>query len=133
MYLNLVVLFASLMLHVFIDAKNLLFTGYSFDSDTGNCYKLHTTPLNWTDAHAACRAERSYLAVINNQLEADFLANLTKSSSNQRVRGNYYRGIYHLGFHNKYDDGWQTVTGIKFYLNTFCKRIIGIVYFFFTN
>ncbi|KAJ8725740.1 hypothetical protein PYW08_003923 [Mythimna loreyi] len=76
---------------------------------TQNC--LHATPLNWTEANAACRVEQSYLAKVNNRLDADYLAKLTETTPKPKVKGNYQRGIYHLGFYNRFNEGWQTIGG----------------------
>lgn len=65
----------------------------------------------WTEAYGVCRAEQSYLVVINNTLEADYLSSLTNSVANKRAEGIYQRGIYHVGVHNRLNEGWQTVTG----------------------
>ncbi|CAD0196873.1 unnamed protein product [Chrysodeixis includens] len=83
---------------------------YIFNQQLGRCYRLHTKPLNWTDAHAACHAEQGYLAVINSQEEADYLVQLTQTPV-KKVSGNFMRGAVHLGFHNRGDEGWQTVRG----------------------
>lgn len=91
-----------------------VFPDYIFNQQLGRCYQLHTKPLNWTDAHAACHAEQGYLAVINSQEEADYLVQLTQTPV-KKVSGNFMRGAVHLGFHNRGDDGWQTVRGNVFY------------------
>ncbi|KAJ8722470.1 hypothetical protein PYW07_003650 [Mythimna separata] len=93
------------------DLCNMLQLGYTYSEDTGKFYKLHTTPLTWTMADTACRTEQTHLAVINNQLEAAYLANFTKSASRRRIKGNYLEGIFHAGFHNTLNKGWQTVRG----------------------
>ncbi|KAJ8725736.1 hypothetical protein PYW08_003919 [Mythimna loreyi] len=85
--------------------------GYIFSYTTGKCYKLHTTPLNWTEANDRCQLEQSSLAVINDRLEAEFLVKLTESTPKPRLKKKYQRGIYHLGFHNRLNEGWQTITG----------------------
>ncbi|KAJ8725737.1 hypothetical protein PYW08_003920 [Mythimna loreyi] len=84
---------------------------YTLSSDIGKCYKLHTTPLKWNEAYAICELEQSSLAVINNKRERDFLVKLAESTPRPRVKTQYQRGIYHLGFHNKLNQGWQTVKG----------------------
>uniref|UniRef100_A0A2A4JYM8 C-type lectin domain-containing protein n=1 Tax=Heliothis virescens TaxID=7102 RepID=A0A2A4JYM8_HELVI len=82
---------------------------YTFNKDIGKCYKLHTTPLSWSNAYGVCTIEQSHLAVINSQMEADYLASLVASAPAPKVEGNYMRGIYHLGFHNKFNEGWRTI------------------------
>ncbi|KAJ8722615.1 hypothetical protein PYW07_003795 [Mythimna separata] len=84
---------------------------YTYSSTTGKCYKLHTTPLNWTEANDRCQLELSTLAVIRNSLEADYLVKLIQSTPKPRIKGKYQRGVYHLGFHNRFNEGWQTITG----------------------
>ncbi|KAJ8722489.1 hypothetical protein PYW07_003669 [Mythimna separata] len=93
------------------DLCNMPQLGYTFSEDTGKCYKLHTTPLNWTEADTVCRTEQSHLAVINEKLEADYLANFTKSASRRRIKGDYLKGIFHAGFQKKLYEDWQTVRG----------------------
>ncbi|KAJ8722595.1 hypothetical protein PYW07_003775 [Mythimna separata] len=90
---------------------NMSKLGYIFNKDTGKCYKLHATPLNWKDAYTACRLEQSSLAIVNGRKELEFLAKLTESAAKLRLRTNYLRGIFHLGFHNQDNECWQTVKG----------------------
>nr|QWY13121.1 IML24 [Mythimna separata] len=90
---------------------NMPKSGYTFSEDLSKCYKLHTTPLNWMDAHTVCRTEQTYLAMVSNQLEAEYLANVTESASSRRIEGDYVKGIFHAGFHNTLNKGWQTVRG----------------------
>ncbi|KAJ8719146.1 hypothetical protein PYW07_016702 [Mythimna separata] len=84
---------------------------YTYDKDIGKCYKVHTTPMNWTDAYATCRAELTSLAMISNRMEAEYLGRLTESTPKPRVCGKYQKGLYHVGFHNRFNEGWQTVAG----------------------
>ncbi|KAJ8725742.1 hypothetical protein PYW08_003925 [Mythimna loreyi] len=84
---------------------------YTLSKDTGKCYKVHTTPLTWNEAYSVCLLEQSTLAMISTTREADYLAKLVGSTPTPRVKGKYQRGIYHLGFHNKQKEGWQTVKG----------------------
>ncbi|KAJ8725739.1 hypothetical protein PYW08_003922 [Mythimna loreyi] len=84
---------------------------YTFNTNNGKCYKLHTTPLNWTEANALCRLEQSSLAKVTNRRDAEYLAKLTVSTPTPKVKGKYQRGIYHLGFYNRFDEGWQVVGG----------------------
>nr|QWY13111.1 IML14 [Mythimna separata] len=86
---------------------------YIFSKNTGKCYKLHTAPLNWTEAYAMCQVEQSSLAIISNQREANFLAKLTVSTPKPRIQEKYSRGIYHVGFHNRLNEGWQTLKGTR--------------------
>lgn len=91
---------------------NSSISGYIFNEDNGKCYKLHTTPMNWNDSYAICRLEQSHLAVITSRQEANYLGSLTEFTPNPRVKENYQRGIYHVGLHNKFKEGWQTVKGM---------------------
>ncbi|KAJ8725868.1 hypothetical protein PYW08_004051 [Mythimna loreyi] len=84
---------------------------YIYNQDIGKCYKLHRTPMTWADAYAMCQIESTSLAVINNQMEADYLAKLTKTTPEPMVAEQYQQGIYHVGFHNRFREGWQTVEG----------------------
>ncbi|KAJ8725746.1 hypothetical protein PYW08_003929 [Mythimna loreyi] len=84
---------------------------YTFNKDIGKCYKFHTTPLTWSEAYAVCSAEQSHLAVITKKSEANYLAYLKKSTPEPRAEGNYLRGLFHVGFHNRMKEGWQTVKG----------------------
>ncbi|KAJ8722603.1 hypothetical protein PYW07_003783 [Mythimna separata] len=84
---------------------------YTYNKDIGKCYKLHTTPMNWTDAYAMCRTELTSLAIISNRMEAEYLGRLTESTPKPRVCGKYQKGLYHVGFHNRFNEGWQTVAG----------------------
>ncbi|KAJ8722596.1 hypothetical protein PYW07_003776 [Mythimna separata] len=84
---------------------------YTLATNISKCYKVHTTPLNWDEAYATCRAEQSSLAIVNDQEELDYLAKLSDAAPKRKIAANYQKGIFHLGFHNKYDEGWQTVKG----------------------
>lgn len=86
-------------------------TSYHYNKDFGKCYKFHLSPMNWTDAHAVCSAEQSYLAVINSQSEADYLVKITEEAPKSKVKGNFLSGAVYLGFHNRDNDGWKTIKG----------------------
>lgn len=88
-----------------------IFPDYTFNNKNGKCYKLHTTPLSWNEAKVVCRLEQSTLAMISNRVDADYLVKLIESTPKPRVRRQYQRGIYHLGFHNRINEGWRTVGG----------------------
>ena len=91
--------------------QNVYFLEYAYNAKSGSCYKLHATPLNWTDAYNVCSAEQSYLAVLNNWMEVDELVKLTETGPKDWIAGSYLRGMYHVGFHNRFNDGWSTVKG----------------------
>ncbi|KAJ8725738.1 hypothetical protein PYW08_003921 [Mythimna loreyi] len=84
---------------------------YTYSYKNGKCYKVHTTPLKWNEANAVCRLEQSSLAKVNNRQEAYYLAKLTESTPTPKVKGKYQRGIYHMGFYNRFNEGWQTIGG----------------------
>ncbi|KAJ8725867.1 hypothetical protein PYW08_004050 [Mythimna loreyi] len=96
---------------VWDDLCNMPELGYTLFEAVGKCYKLHTTPLSWTEAHTVCHAEQTHLAVVSDQVEADYLANLTESAARRRIEGNYLKGMFHAGFHNRLHENWQTVRG----------------------
>ncbi|CAB3254834.1 unnamed protein product [Arctia plantaginis] len=84
---------------------------YTFNEKLGRCYKFHLKPLNWTEAYAVCSTEQAYLAVINTQAEADYLVAMTESAPKNQVTGDFMAGAVLLGFHDRSDEGWQTVRG----------------------
>lgn len=90
----------------------------------GRCYKFHLKPQNWTDAHAVCSYERSYLAVINSKEEAEFLAVLTENMPKNKVKEDFTTGVVLLGFHDRHEEGWQTLRGK--YLTTISIRQVFI-------
>lgn len=61
-----------------------------------------------------CSTEQSYLAVINSQTEADYLVAMTEGAPKNQVTGDFMAGAVLLGFHDRSDEGWQTVRG-KFF------------------
>ncbi|CAH0701709.1 unnamed protein product [Spodoptera exigua] len=90
---------------------NMSNSGYTFNEYTGNCYKLHTKPMTWFDAYRTCIMEQSNLAMIDSELQRNLLRNLTKDAVTIRIQEAYQKGIFHLGFHNRYDHGWATTKG----------------------
>ncbi|CAH1645988.1 unnamed protein product [Spodoptera littoralis] len=88
---------------------NMSSPGYTHSKQTGSCYKLHTKPMKWLDAYTTCRIEQSNLAVIDSQTERNVLVNLTTHASALLISETYQKGIFHLGFHNRYNNGWVTV------------------------
>ncbi|XP_039746854.1 secretory phospholipase A2 receptor-like isoform X2 [Pararge aegeria] len=83
---------------------------YEFNEKLGKCYKFHLNPMNWTDAYKVCDSEQSYLAIINDDKEAEYMTNLTSRAPKDKVEGNYLRGAVHLGFKN--NKGWKTIKGM---------------------
>ncbi|XP_059057059.1 macrophage mannose receptor 1-like [Achroia grisella] len=92
-------------------ACNMPYTDYTYSKTLGRCYKFHLTPKNWTEAYATCNAEQSFLAIIQNQADADYLVKLTKEAPKDSVQGDYLKGAVILGFHNLNDEGWNTIRG----------------------
>ncbi|XP_013146398.1 PREDICTED: C-type mannose receptor 2-like isoform X2 [Papilio polytes] len=94
------------------EACNSPYLDYKYNEDLGRCYKFHLFPLSWKDALEACDAEQAYLAIINSQLEAEHLVNITALAPKDKVKGAYIRGAVHLGFsYDKTIDDWKTVMG----------------------
>ncbi|XP_026329389.1 macrophage mannose receptor 1-like [Hyposmocoma kahamanoa] len=94
---------------------------YIFNQKLGKCYKFHLTPKNWTDAITTCSAEQSYLAIIESQVEADHLVQMTADAPKHKVHGDYLAGTVHLGFHKKYSDEWKTIKGVPLYNSGYAK------------
>ncbi|CAB3242419.1 unnamed protein product [Arctia plantaginis] len=90
---------------------NMANLDYKFNKEQSRCYKFHSKPYNWPEAHAVCNAEQSYLAVINSQAEAEHLVALTTLAPKYTVNKDFQSGIVLLGFHNRQDEGWETVRG----------------------
>jgi hypothetical protein len=44
--------------------------GYTFEAETGSCYRASATPLAWLAAEAACEAEGAHLVAISDATEA---------------------------------------------------------------
>ncbi|XP_049867542.1 secretory phospholipase A2 receptor-like [Pectinophora gossypiella] len=84
---------------------------YVYNDALGRCYKFHTDPKNWTEAITYCSAEQSYLAIINSQVEDDYLVKLTEDAKKDGVSGLSLIGAVYLGFHNVDGTGWKTIKG----------------------
>ncbi|XP_052757508.1 uncharacterized protein LOC113522745 isoform X2 [Galleria mellonella] len=84
---------------------------YTYSETLNRCYKFHLTPKNWNEAYATCIAEQSFLAVIENQAEADYFVKLIREAPKHTVQVNYSRGTVFLGFHNIDGEYWKTVNG----------------------
>ncbi|XP_026764354.2 macrophage mannose receptor 1-like isoform X1 [Galleria mellonella] len=92
-------------------ACNFPNTDYTYSETLNRCYKFHLTPKNWNEAYATCIAEQSFLAVIENQAEADYFVKLIREAPKHTVQVNYSRGTVFLGFHNIDGEYWKTVNG----------------------
>ncbi|CAB3234687.1 unnamed protein product [Arctia plantaginis] len=84
---------------------------YKLNKKLGRCYKFHMKPQDWSGANGVCSYEKSYLAVINSKQEADFLAILTESMPKKKFNEDFMPGVVLLGFHDRYEEGWETVKG----------------------
>ncbi|XP_072943531.1 uncharacterized protein [Epargyreus clarus] len=100
------------------DECHLPYMGYKYNKDLQRCYKFHLTPKTWDDAYTTCRAEQSYLAVINSVLEDEHLVNITAEAPKDNVQGNYLRGAVHLGFHDR-NGLWETINGVPLHESGF--------------
>lgn len=78
--------------------------------------------MNWTDAHAMCSVEQSYLAIINTQAEADYLVKITEEAPKSKVKGNFLSGAVYLGYHNRDNDGWKTIKGLRIIVNSYSRK-----------
>ncbi|XP_014370527.2 C-type mannose receptor 2 isoform X3 [Papilio machaon] len=91
---------------------NSPYLDYEYNEDLGRCYKFHLYPRSWKDAVETCDAEQAYLAIINSQLEAEHLVNITANAPKDKIKGKYKRGIVHLGFiYDKTIGDWKTIMG----------------------
>lgn len=67
--------------------------------------------MNWSEAYSVCSHEQSYLAIINNQFEADYLSKLIKDAPKENILEPHLAGAVHLGIHNLTGEGWDTIKG----------------------
>ncbi|KAJ0180627.1 hypothetical protein K1T71_004031 [Dendrolimus kikuchii] len=89
------------------DRCNIADPGYVYT--LSKCYKIHRTLMTWSEAYAVCYKEQSYLAIVNNQAEADYFAALMDEVSiDNRLQYNSTRVIY-LGFQNINGEEWTTI------------------------
>ncbi|XP_068629370.1 macrophage mannose receptor 1-like [Battus philenor] len=86
---------------------------YVYNNEVGRCYKFHDTPLNWKDAALVCDIEQSYLAIINSETEAKYLANITKNAFNDIVITPDSCNTVALGINYSDSKGWLTIQGEK--------------------
>ncbi|KAJ0180626.1 hypothetical protein K1T71_004030 [Dendrolimus kikuchii] len=91
------------------DKCSLPDTNYIYNDDLSKCYKLHLTPMNWSEAYSICSNEQSYLAILNNQFEADYLSKLVENAPKDNILQPYLAGAVHLGFQNLNGEGWTTI------------------------
>ncbi|GBP25026.1 Hemolymph lipopolysaccharide-binding protein [Eumeta japonica] len=84
---------------------------YKPNGDLTRCYKIHKEPKTWADAYMTCEVEKSYLAIIDDKEEADFIVNGIKPLFDE-IPGNYNKTLISVGFHDKFKEGiFLTVKG----------------------
>nr|AQY54440.1 immulectin 4 [Hepialus xiaojinensis] len=77
-----------------------------------NCYKLHLTPKNWTEAYATCTGESSSLAILNSEAESTALKQLYETKSDAKINSGNVDIL--LGFHDKFREGqFITIKGMS--------------------
>ncbi|XP_045497479.1 C-type mannose receptor 2-like [Colias croceus] len=85
---------------------------YNIDMRTGSCYKFHTVPRTWSRAYMTCAAEGGYLAIVNSEIEAHVIKELFAKYPGGKMRGNFWKDIAFLGFHDWGEHGeWLTING----------------------
>nr|AQY54446.1 immulectin 10 [Hepialus xiaojinensis] len=85
---------------------------YFPDAAGDKCYKLHLEPKTWSEAFTICHAEQSYLAIINNDVEAKLLKETLAKHPKDTLKGNFYKDGAYLGFHDQFTEGeFVTVFG----------------------
>ncbi|XP_022125996.1 uncharacterized protein LOC111000749 [Pieris rapae] len=95
---------------------------YHLDPRTGSCYKFHFIARNWTRAFMTCAAEGAYLAIINNDAEAEILKDLFAKHPDAELRFTHIKDIAFVGFHNWGERNvWTTIHGqsLEMGFNTF--------------
>lgn len=98
---------------------------YVPNDDKSRCYKVHTTPMCWKDAYATCHAEQSYLTIINNKKEANFLVELMKKTpEDKNIKTPYHKGHISIGFHDIFNEGeYLTIHGKLQFYNFWLLRV----------
>ncbi|XP_076279064.1 uncharacterized protein LOC143208479 [Lasioglossum baleicum] len=71
-------------------------------------YKLHSKARCWRDALKICRVEGGYLAVVNNQTEADEL--ISRFHDHGQAIGAWCQDAVYVGIHDQFCEGeWITI------------------------
>nr|AQY54448.1 immulectin 12 [Hepialus xiaojinensis] len=78
---------------------------YFPDATETRCYKLHLKPKTWSKAFATCRAEQGYLAIINDEEEANILKNKLAEHPKRTLKGDFNKDHVFLGFHDRFTAG----------------------------
>uniref|UniRef100_A0A2A4K927 C-type lectin domain-containing protein n=1 Tax=Heliothis virescens TaxID=7102 RepID=A0A2A4K927_HELVI len=76
---------------------------YQFSQETGSCYKFHSEIITWSEAHRICLAEGGYLAIINDQSEANIMKNMLPQQGSAAF----------IGMRKWKNDIWLTIHGEK--------------------
>lgn len=84
---------------------------YLYNDDIGKCYKVHNNLKPWSEAHAICNAEQSYLTIINNQKEADVVTKLIADTKLVSSSNSTKTPVIYLGFRKEGGQPWTTVRG----------------------
>ena len=86
-------------------------TEYILDERTGHCYKFHAHGRSWLDAFKTCSAEESYLAIINNDTEAQVLRDIFEKYPDSVITSDF-KDVVGIGIvdweHNR---EWYTIHG----------------------
>ncbi|KAJ8709546.1 hypothetical protein PYW08_009550 [Mythimna loreyi] len=87
---------------------------YFLDKRMNKCYKLHSTPRNFSRAFLACSAEGGHLAIINSDLEAKVLIDLFAKYPAKDMLGNgayFWKEVAFVGFYDWGFGDWKTIEG----------------------
>lgn len=76
-----------------------LLTGYILSAKTGSCYKFHERGLIWSEAYMTCIAEGGYLAVIDNEVEAEVIKEIFSQHPEKSI-SSIYKASLSVGFHD---------------------------------
>ncbi|GBP30797.1 C-type mannose receptor 2 [Eumeta japonica] len=82
--------------------------GYEYEVSADKCYRVYVTPKKWSDALAACAADRGQLAVVSGEAEADVVEGYFKNKDVYDLWGDTLL----VGVHSLYEKAeWLTVHG----------------------
>ncbi|XP_046381732.2 snaclec agkisacutacin subunit A-like [Haliotis rufescens] len=73
--------------------------GFTYDADSGLCFKIHDTTADWNQAKSQCDGAGYRLIVLDNEVKAGFMANLLNTDSSHTQDG-YWMGL-------SYAQGWE--------------------------
>ncbi|XP_075988365.1 macrophage mannose receptor 1-like [Anticarsia gemmatalis] len=89
-------------------------SGYKFERRTEKCYKFHSHPANFVDAHFACSAEGGQVVIINSDKEAAIIREMMDAHPRASIVGGFNKEYMHLGFVNwghSPQTNWMTLEG----------------------